>query len=137
MVKPHTKVRYCGFFLNNDNDSIMNSNHSEGITLPGFFQMLEFAKTTERKLLVFNGKTFHTLLRLNGYLDKAEIKEITDKFTMYLFTLDGIPCVLFEQFFPSHWWHLKDEQRSVTIPNLIRQRFEGLINEFNRTNYGV
>ena len=26
MVKPHTKVSYYDFFLNNDNDSIMKSN---------------------------------------------------------------------------------------------------------------
>ena len=50
-------------------------------------------------------------------------KEVTDKFTMYLFKIDGVPCVLFEQFFSGHWWHLTSEDRSVTIPNLIKAEF--------------
>src|SRR5437016_3853968 len=86
-----------------------------------------------RKLVIFNGKIYKTLL--SKYLEGlqpikiSESKRLTNDgkpipFNIYLFKIDGITCALFEKFLGSgHYYGLKGEHKSIVIPDLIRQRF--------------
>jgi hypothetical protein len=90
-----------------------------------FLNMLEITQASKRKLLIFNGKIFHTLLTLNKYIDNAEKVNIIKNFDIYLFKIDNnIPCVLFPKFLTSgHFEGLTNDHLYTTIPNLIRQRY--------------
>ncbi len=89
-----------------------------------FEGMLEFARSSKLRLMIFNGKIFYVLLDKKGYLDMAEKINIVKNFNINLFEMDNVPCVLFEKFLGScHYEGLKSDHISFTIPNLIRQRF--------------
>ena len=90
-----------------------------------FFSMLEIAKASKRKLLIFNGKIFHTLLTHDGFIDKDTLKKnIVKNFGMYLFEIDSIPCILFDKFLVAgHFEGLTNDHVYTTIPNLIRQKY--------------
>jgi hypothetical protein len=90
-----------------------------------FHSMLEIAKTSRRKLLIFNGKIFHTLLIHNQFINKDTLQiKIIKKFGMYLFEIDTIPCILFDKFLVAgHFEGLTNDHLYTTIPNLIRQKY--------------
>ena len=100
-----------------------------------FFSMLEIAKASKRKLLIFNGKIFHTLLTHDGFIDKDTLKKnIVKNFGMYLFERDSIPCILFDKFLVAgHFEGLTSDHVYTTIPNLIRQKYGEINNEWTES----
>jgi len=113
--------------------------HSEGISLPSdlsepqlqylktrYNNSLEFITQYNPKLLIFNGKVWSVLLIKNNLIEGYERVEISSKFNIYFYKLNGIPCVLFDKFFQSHFWGISNNERYSTIPYHIHNHFDDL-----------
>ena len=112
--------------------------HSSGLTLSSKFDTLQFDYVNQRlqrnirfarkfkpSLFVFNGNAYtYVILIKHGFIRNYEKVEITEKFSTFFFEIEGIPSVLFDKFFQRHFWGLKDYDRAVTIPSLIRKKFD-------------
>jgi hypothetical protein len=114
--------------------------HSQGISLPSDLSapQLEYLKTRYKtsldfitqynpKLLIFNGKIWYVLLIKNNLIELYERVQISPKFNIYFYKLNGIPCVLFEKFFQSHFWGISNYERYTMIPNYIHNHFQDLL----------
>ena len=113
--------------------------HSEGISLPPELSRTQLCYLTSRfqnslrfivkfgpKLFIFNGNPWYVLLIKHNLIKGYEKVQITDRFNLYFFDLEEIPCVLFDKFFQRHFWGITDYDRKTTIPNLIRKRYQNL-----------
>lgn len=113
--------------------------HSEGISLPSdlskpqlkylkarYKSSLEFITQYNPKLLIFNGKIWYVLLIKNNLIELYERVQISPRFNIYFYSLNGIPCVLFDKFFQSHFWGISNHERYTTIPNCIHNHFQDL-----------
>jgi hypothetical protein len=111
--------------------------HSEGISLPSYFSKTQLSYLITRfenslnfivkfgpKLLIFNGNPWYVLLIKHGLIKEYEKVMITDRFNLYFFRLQDIPCVLFDKFFQRHFWKITDYDRKTVIPNLIRDKYQ-------------
>jgi hypothetical protein len=109
--------------------------HSEGITLPSKFSSsqwdylrvrlkssLDFI--TKFKLLIFNGSPWYIILIKYNLVNKYHKVQVSKLFNLYFFELESIPSVLFDKFFLKHFWGITDYDRKVTIPKLIRERYQ-------------
>jgi hypothetical protein len=54
------------------------------------------------------------------------------QFRMYFFEIDGIPSVLFDRFFQRDFRGITDDDRMITIPKLIHDKFENLSHDLAR-----
>jgi hypothetical protein len=66
-----------------------------------FHSSLEYIRKFKPRLLIFNGKIWNTLLVQNKFLNEVQTKNIVKGFDMHLFTIENIPCVLFDKFLGS------------------------------------
>jgi len=112
--------------------------HSRAINLPSKFSirqwyylthnlwsMINFVLNYKPKLFVFDGKPWYGLLikhRLIHRYKKRRIKGMN----IYFFTIEGIPCVLFDKFFSLHYYGLKDKDRRIKIPKIIAKNYPTL-----------
>ena len=121
--------------------------HSEDITLPSklykpqleylkrrFDSNLNFIIQFRPKLFIFNGNIWHTLLIKNNLVATYEKVCISEKFSIYFFEIQTIPCVLFDKFFQRHFWGITDQDRKVTIPKLIHERYNLELEKQNNGN---
>jgi hypothetical protein len=113
--------------------------HSEGIVLPSnltggqlkfltgrFERGIEFILKFNPKLIIFNGKIWHTLLIEHNKIENYVRVPLTGKFNLYFFKFSGISCVLFDKFFQRHFWGITNKDRMVSIPRMIHSKFENL-----------
>jgi hypothetical protein len=113
--------------------------HSEGITLPSrllepqldylkgrFRNNVDFIIRFKPKLFIFNGNIWYILLIKNSLVEKYQKASLSDKFNLYFFEIEGIPCVLFDKFFQRHFWGITDQDRMVRIPKLIHEKYHNL-----------
>jgi hypothetical protein len=121
--------------------------HSRGITMPRnltpaqysylndrFKNSIEFVTQFNPKLFIFNGNPWYILLIYNNLINKYEKVQLSRKFSIYFFTINDIPCVLFDKFFQRHFWGINNEHRNKTIPNLIHNKYPNLLKEINNLN---
>lgn len=114
--------------------------HSNGISLPRvlselqlnylkarFERNLDFITKFRPKLLIFNGRPWYTLLIRHGIIKDFETARVSDRFGLYFFRRNEIPCVLFDRFFQSHFWKITDYDRRITIPCIINRTYGDLI----------
>jgi hypothetical protein len=120
--------------------------HSEGIVLPSNLtrDQLKFLKDRYElgihfisqfnpKIIIFNGKIWDTILIHHKLIENPIKANLTKKFNLYFFELSGIPCVLFDKFFQSHFWGITNNDRMVSIPKLIHSKFKNLSKELALT----
>lgn len=118
--------------------------HSKAISIPKilssvqmnylkkrFENSIEFIVKYKPKLFIFNGSLWHTILIHNKLISNHDRIIITDKFSIYFFTIKNIPCVLFDKFFQRHFWGITNEHRNKIIPNLIHDKYPNLKNSVN------
>jgi hypothetical protein len=84
------------------------------------------------KLLIFNGKIWKTLLMNHDLIEQHIEAPSKKQFRMYFFEIDGIPSVLFDRFFQRHFRGITDDDRMITIPKLIHNKFENLSHDLAR-----
>lgn len=123
----------------------MESDHSEGITLPSILSSaqldylkfrlranLDFITKFKPKLLLFNGNPWYVLLIKHNIVreyHKAQVSKLLNIYflNIYFFEAEGIPSVLFDKFFQRHFfWGITDHDRRVTIPEIIHERYPSL-----------
>lgn len=140
-IKKNTIIPKWEFFDTN----IVNINlipyHSKGLShLPikkdvqldflkkSFEKRLDFIKKKmfKPKLIIFHGKIWMKLLTMEGFLDKHSKDVVTKKFNIYYFSHDSTPCVLFDKFFPTHFFGLTMIDKKETIPKLILKEYPKL-----------
>jgi hypothetical protein len=113
--------------------------HSEGITLPSKLSSaqldylkfrlranLDFITKFKPKLLLFNGNPWYVLLIKHNVVREYLKVQISKLLSLYFFEAEGIPSVLFDKFFQRHFWGITDDDRKVTIPTIIHERYPSL-----------
>ena len=113
--------------------------HSEGITLPSKLSSsqldymnirlkgnLDFITKFNPKLLLFNGNPWYVLLIKHNLIREYNKIQISNKFNLYFFEIEGITSVLFDKFFQAHYWGITNYDRRVTIPKLIHERYQNV-----------
>lgn len=110
--------------------------HSRGISIPSILKEKQLRYLKDRfdesanfivqfnpKLFIFNGNPWHTLLIKNNIVKEFEQFRLTDKFSLFFFTINDVPSVLLDKFFQGHYWGLTSEHRSTTIPQIIAKKY--------------
>lgn len=113
--------------------------HSEGITLPSKLSSsqldymkirlkanLDFITKFKPKLLLFNGNPWYVLLIKHNLVTEYDKIQVSNKFNLYFFEIEGITNVLFDKFFQAHYWGITNYDRKVTITKLIHERYQNL-----------
>jgi hypothetical protein len=85
---------------------------------------LDFITKFRPRLLLFNGNPWYVLLIKHDLVTNYDRVQVSKLFNLYFFELEGVPSVLFDKFFQRHFWGIKDYDRQVVIPNLIRERYQ-------------
>lgn len=81
--------------------------------------ILQFIQKHKPRLYLFNGKPWEVLLINYKIVKNYEKIQVNKIFSMYFFKLEGTPSVLFDKFFPKHFW-LDNHQRKYIIPKMIK-----------------
>lgn len=82
---------------------------------------LDFLKTINTKLIIFNGNPFYLLLIKNRLIDYNKKIKLNKCVNMYFFKISDTPCVLFDRFVTQPAFGLSDKDLKIRIPNLINK----------------
>ncbi|MDO8552647.1 MAG: hypothetical protein Q7S01_03930 [bacterium] len=107
--------------------------HSSGIGLPStlsseqreymrdnLMRGIALVKNQGVRLALFNGQALCQLLVGNKLVEAGVPVPVNEKISIYLFRLEGIPCVAFSKFITQPFFKLKDVDFRKTIPKLIQ-----------------
>ena len=94
--------------------------------LPRFQNSIDFIINYRPKLFIFNGSPWYILLIKNNIIKTFDKVSLTKKFSLYFFSIQDIPCILFDKFFQRHFWGITNEDRKNTIPNLAYKKYPNL-----------
>ena len=94
--------------------------------IPRLYNIIKSISKYNPKLFIFNGKPWYTLLIKHHLIKKDPEKEMIKKFGIYFFKMDDIPCVLFDKFFSAPYWGLLDNDKGITMPNIIKKYYPDL-----------
>ena len=87
-----------------------------------FEELVNFITKYKPRLFLFNGKPWEVLLINHGLVKNYDRVPVTKDFILYFFKVGKTPSILFEKFFPRHFW-LNNEHRQKIIPDLIMQQY--------------
>ena len=87
---------------------------------------LDFITKFNPKLLLFNGNPWYLLLIKHNLIREYNKIQVSNKFNLYFFEIEGITSVIFDKFFQVHYWGITNYDRRVTIPKLIQERYQNV-----------
>lgn len=110
--------------------------HSGGFGLPSklsfdqdkylnkrFDSCFDFIRGVQHKLVIMNGKAFHTLLKGNVRLVNHQTLKLTDKTTLHGFRYKEVPCIMFDWMITQPGSGVNNIHMKTVIPQFVRDCF--------------
>jgi len=123
----HNHVLNLNLFPYHSNKTNLPSHFSAGqlaLVMERLDLILEFAKTQEPRLCIFNGKPWKILLIDHKLVKKPEKHTVIKNFSIYFFKYKKMPCVLFNHFLSSSRHDgVNDKILKGIIPMKIKKQY--------------
>lgn len=110
--------------------------HSAGFGLPNklsfdqdkylnkrFDSCFDFIKGMQHRLVIMNGKAFHTLLNGSPRLVDSRSLKLTERTTLYSFRFKEVPCIMFDWMITQPGSGVKTIHKDTVIPQFVRESF--------------